>query len=163
MKIRNALLLLFIFATSLSAQDNAWQIKLAGGDLLSDVALQNIAGDSLAILQSGQARRIAIEAIVELQRAGKSKFLQGAVIGMLAGGAAGALIAAATYEEPKGAFAVDPAGRGGTIAAGAVVGGIPGFILGGLIGSSAGKVKVYDLSGQTREQKKATLRFIMAK
>ena len=76
---------------------------------------------------------------------------------------AGALIAAATYEEPKGAFAVDPAGRGGTIAAGAVVGGIPGFILGGLIGSSAGKAKVYDLSGQTREQKKATLRFIMAK
>jgi len=112
MKIRNVLLLLFIAANALPAQNNAWQVKLAGGDVLSNVALQNVVGDSLAISQTGQTRRIAVDAIVEMRRAGKSKFWQGAGIGLLAGGATGSLIAGPTYEESTGPFAVDP-GRGG--------------------------------------------------
>lgn len=162
MKIRNVLLLFFIFANALPAQNKAWQIKLAGGGMLSNVSLQNVIGDSLAISQAGQTRRIAVDAVIEMRRDGKSKFWKGAGIGLLAGGATGALIAAATYEESTGPFAVDPAGRGGTTIAGAVLGGIPGFIIGGLVGSSAGKAQVYDLSGKTREQKSATLRFIIA-
>ncbi len=163
MKIRNVLPLLFISATALLTQDNAWQIKLAGSDMLSDISVQNIVGDSLAISQAGQARRIAVDDIVEMRRAGKSKFWKGAGIGFLAGGATGALVAATTYEEPANSFAAAfTLDRGSTIVAGAILGGFPGFIIGGLLGSSAGKEQVHDLSNKTREQKLATLRFIIS-
>jgi len=103
MKTRNALFPLFIFANALSAQSNVWQIKLAAATMLSNVSLQNVVGDSLAISQFGQVRRIAVDAIIEMRQAKKSKFWKGAGIGFLTGAAAGALIGLATYEEPNAA------------------------------------------------------------
>jgi hypothetical protein len=167
MKIKNMLLLLFISASALPAQNKVWQIKLASGDMLSNVSLQNVVGDSLAISQTGQARRIAVDAIVEMRRAGKSKFWKGAGIGFLAGGVTGGLIAAATYEKPKNDFEAIVedifATRQTNIVTGALLGGISGFIIGGLIGSSAGKEQVYDFTQKTREQKSDMLRFIVAR
>lgn len=166
MKIRNALLRLFIFASALPAQNKVWQIKLASGDMLSNVSVQNVVGDSLAVSQDGQTRRIAVDAIVEMRRARKSKFWLGAGIGLLAGGVAGGLIGAATYEEstePLADVFIDPVGQAAATATGALLGGISGFVIGGLLGSSAGKEKVYDFSTKTVEQKLAALRLLVAK
>jgi len=164
MKIRNVLLLIFSAANALLAQDNAWQIKLADGDILSNLSLQNVVGDSLVVSQTGQARRIAVDDIVEMRRAGKSKFWKGAGIGFLAGGATGALIGLATYEEPDPAngFTLD-FGPGANALAGGILGGLGGFVVGGMIGASAGKDEVYDFSTKTFEQKLAVLRLIVAK
>jgi len=100
-----------------------------------------------------------------MRRVGKSKFWKGAGIGFLAGGATGGLIGAATYEEstePLADIFINPARQGEAIVTGALLGGISGFIIGGLVGSSAGKEQVYDFTQKTREQKSATLHFIVA-
>jgi len=64
--------------------------------------------------------------------------------------------------EPLADIFIDPVGQGVATVTGALLGGISGFIIGGLVGSSAGKDKVYDLAQKTHEQKLVMLRFIIA-
>ncbi|MBL0172950.1 MAG: hypothetical protein IPP90_20035 [Gemmatimonadaceae bacterium] len=67
-----------------------------------------------------------------------SNALRGAGVGLLLGAAAGALVGAGTYEEPAcdGGCFVD-LGRGFSVAAGAVVGAVPGMLLGAVLGTGS--------------------------
>jgi len=161
MKTAMAIVTFFLSIQSLFSQENNWHLKLVNGDTIANVDLQSLVGDSLAISHSGQPSLIPVESIVEMRKTGTSKFWKGAGIGFAAGAGVGALIAAATYEESSGPFAADP-GRGGSIIGGAIIGGVPGFVIGGLVGSSAGKEKTYDLSQQRLVYKLAIIRSIVS-
>lgn len=75
MKTAMAIVALFVAAQSSFCQEYNWHLKLANGDTLANVALQNLVGDSLAISHAGQTSLIAVESIVEMRKTGKSKLL----------------------------------------------------------------------------------------
>jgi len=134
-----------------------WFITLSNGDVVSIISLQNLVGDTLFISQLGEIIRIPIDSIVEIRNVGESGFAKGAGIGFLAGMGAGILIHTATYEKPKpksssffsGGFEIGP---GPEVAAG-ILGGLAGFLVGGIIGHNSGEDKIFNLSELNHEQK----------
>jgi hypothetical protein len=66
--------------------------------------------------------------------------LRGIGIGLLAGVAVGTVAAYATYEEPECApdswFCLDFGGRGTEVAAGGILGGVSGMLIGGIVGAT---------------------------
>lgn len=149
----------FMFASAVLARENNWQLTLANGDTISSVLLQRLQGDSLAISfaisDTTLMKWISVESIVELRKVKKSKFWKGAGIGFVAGAAVGALIGRASYEEPEptpGDWNLD-FGPGFNTSVGGILGAPVGFLLGGIIGSSAGKDEIYDFTQMKYKQK----------
>ncbi len=58
-----------------------------------------------------------------------------------------------TIEEPQAGEKLLDFGPGANALAGGSIGGVAGFVIGGAVGASSKKEKVYDFSQQTREQK----------
>jgi hypothetical protein len=83
---------------------------------------------------------------------------------LVTGAAAGALIGWATYEEPEpipGEWNFD-FGPGFDVLAGGILGAPAGFLLGGMIGLSAGKDETYDFTQMSYPQKLAILGLIVS-
>lgn len=153
-------ILCFMFASAVLARENNWQLTLANGDKISSVSLQRLEGDSLAISSAFSdttfMKWISVESIVELRKVKKSKFWKGAGIGFVAGAAAGALIGWATYEEPEptpGGWDINWWTSDSNASVGAILFAPVGFLLGGIIGSSAGKDQTYDFTQMKYKQK----------
>ncbi len=155
---------LILFSYSLSvAQDNNWQLILASGDTISNVSLQVLEGDTVAVILSDTVhpRRILVDSIFVLRKIKESKYWKGAAIGTLTGMSAGALIGFASYSEPEPepegwSIRVD-FGRGGSAFFGGILGGLMGFVLGGIVGTSAGVDEIYDLSASSHNYKVYTI------
>jgi outer membrane lipoprotein SlyB len=107
---------------------------------------------------------ISVDSIVELRKVKNSKFWKGAGIGFVTGAAAGALIGWATYEKPKhthGMWDWD-FGPGFNTSVGAILGAPVGFLLGGIIGSYAGKDEIYNFSQMSYQQKLIILGWLVS-
>ncbi len=153
--------LFIIFKTSL-AQEKNWQIIFAKGDKIFNVSPQTMTGDSLFIISSGQTRWVPIGSIVRIKIVKKSKFWQGGGIGFASGAAIGVLFSIITcnkYKSSDSELMLDLSGLA-TICWG-TVGGLTGFITGGVIGSICGIDEVYDLSKMNLQEKKAVIRKIL--
>lgn len=163
MKIRSLISVFIMTASSLFAKTSYWTITLTHGDTISNVSLQQLKNDSLTISGESFIKFVLpIDSIVELRKPkpGKPSFWKGAGIGLLTGTVAGGLIGWATYSDSKSSssshdsFNLDlDFGPGLNIIGGGLVGGVAGFAVGGIIGASCGKDKVYDLSQKTHIQK----------
>jgi len=153
--------LFIIFKTSL-AQEKNWQIIFAKGDKIFNVSPQTMTGDSLFIISSGQTRWVSIGSIVRIKIVKKSKFWQGAGIGFASGAAIGVLFSIITcnkYKSSDSELMLDLSGLA-TICFG-TIGGLTGFITGGVIGSIRGIDEVYDLSKMNLQEKKIAIRKIL--
>jgi hypothetical protein len=74
---------------------------------------------------------------IEVARGTHTRKLQGALLGMFAGAAVGAIYASATYKPPKcqvDTWCMDLWGQGGDTAAGGVLGGLLGILVGTIVG-----------------------------
>ncbi|RQW04302.1 hypothetical protein EH222_11395 [candidate division KSB1 bacterium] len=159
MQVRSVFVMLIILfaASSSRAEDDKWQLILANGDTLANASLQELAGDSIAIILSETklTKWISVDDIVELRKVNRSKFWKGAGIGTLAGTAGGVLFGLATYKKPTPSpnewnFDFGP---GLPAIGGGIMGGFMGFFLGGAIGALSGKDEIYQLKTMEHAQK----------
>ena len=149
MKIGVIILILFLSANLVLAQEDSWQLTLVNGDTIHNVCIQNLKGDSLSILQAGLMSWVRVDSIVEIREIRESELWDGAIYGSLIGTLLGGLIAGLTYEEPKpNQFVIRI-----NAPAGATLGCVSGFILGLVIGGTLGIDVVYDLSEKSLESK----------
>lgn len=144
------------------AQQNNLNLILFNGDAISNFSTQKLVGDSIMISHLGEAKLIAIESIIAIRKVAKSEFWKGAGIGFFAGAAAGLLILAATYEKPKSSDWNINIGPPPEVAVG-VLGGLAGFFVGGVIGTTAGEDEIYDLSHMNPERKLKKIREELSK
>jgi hypothetical protein len=164
MKVKILISIFILAASSVFAKTNHWNIILAHGDTISNVSLQQLDKDSLTISGEEFTQSVPIDSIMELRKPRKPSFLKGAGIGTLTGTIFGSLLGAATYSDSKssdGYFDLD-FGPGLNIIGGGLAGGVVGFFVGGIIGSSD-KDKVYNLSQKTPIQKYNTIKWIISK
>lgn len=151
----------FLFTSSVFGQEKNWQITLTNGKVISNIFLQQVEGDSIALASVSSAttimKWIPVDSITELRHVKKSKFWKGAGIGFVAGATVGALIGWATYEKP----APNPddwfpdlwEGPEYNAIGGGILGAPVGFLLGGIIGASMGRDEIYDFSKMNHKQK----------
>ena len=97
--------------------------------------------DTLVFLPAKQSISTALStptiAAIEVARGTRTHKLQGAMLGLFAGAAAGAILASATYKPPKcqtDTWCMDLWGQGGDTAAGGVLGGLLGMLVGAIVG-----------------------------
>ena len=158
MKIVITILALLIATNLLLAKGNNWELTLANGDIISNISIQNLVGDSLALSQSGKISWINVDSIIVIRKIVESKFWIGAGIGALAGTGLGALIASSSNEKsPSNSFSIRLS-QGAAVAIGAVLGGVCGLLIGGIIGATASEDEVYDLAGKTLKEKLGIIR-----
>jgi hypothetical protein len=128
----------------------SWQLSLATGDTLCDVALERIIGDSLFITHCGTPQAVCIEAISSMSLITKgTSFWAGTGIGFLVGTATSALFVYATNEEPtsSGFFSgLERSISHLTSIMEIILSGCLGGAIGGLIGDSSTVHDAYDLS-----------------
>jgi hypothetical protein len=98
--------------------------------------------DTLVFLPAKQSISTALAtpkiAAIEVARGTRTHKLQGAMLGLLAGAAAGAIISSATYKPPKCAadtWCFDVLGQGGETAIGGMLGGLLGILVGSVVGN----------------------------
>jgi hypothetical protein len=120
---------------------------LSNGDAISKFSTQMQAGDSLVISHFGEINLIPIESIIAIRKVAKSDFWKSAGMGILAGAAAGLLIQA-PFSAGSGNFNIGPI-PGEAVA----VGGLAGFLIGGVIGASSGEDEIYDLTYMNPKRK----------
>ena len=97
--------------------------------------------DTLIFLPVKQSVSTALStpeiARIEVARGTHTRRLEGALLGLFVGAAAGAIISSASYAPPKcapGVWCMDVLGQGGETAAGGVLGGLLGMLVGTIIG-----------------------------
>jgi hypothetical protein len=157
MKIRITILTLSLAVNSLLAQENNWQLTLVNGDTISNVSFQNLVGDSLAISQSGQTNWINVESITEIRKIVESEFWTGAGIGAIVGTAS-----SSNEKSTPNSFSIR-LDQGIVTAIGAALGSVSGIIIGGTVGTLAGKDEVYDLSEIGLRNKLQIIQTILSK
>lgn len=158
MNFKILFILLFLSTTSLIAKEKNWQIVLANGDTISEVSMQDIQGNFLICSNTHPefVYLIPVDSITELQNKKKSEVKKFTLIGVLIGGATGALIGWHTYKElaPTGGMTfswhLEPGSRA---AVGGVLGAFTGLIIGRLIGVLGERNEVYDLSQSSYDVK----------
>ena len=131
------------------AQNVDWRVTLAVGQIINDVALKELSGDSLAVVRNGKTQWIPVQSIIEIRLVRKTTFWQGAKIGGIIGSIAGILHGAINVKVP-----LDMAETQAEIVLFKMIivsvtgflGAVYGGLVGGMIGSLAGIDEVYDLS-----------------
>ena len=100
--------------------------------------LLGIHADTLVLLPDGGAASLTLPLAevtgVEMSRRRHRATGTGILIGVLAGGATGGVIGAATYQESKPSELIDPIGRSASAAAGGILGAVVGGVLGAFVG-----------------------------
>src|SRR5258707_5924104 len=136
-----ALFLIIAIPTKVSAQDAAWRVVRSAGDTLPNSSLNVIDDTVLAVTFDDRLLSVSIDSVELLLHHKDSHFLRGAGYGTLIGGAAGAVIGAVSYHEPEhhpGEWFYIDFGRGAVTGAGAILGAVGGFVIGGIIGATSG-------------------------
>jgi hypothetical protein len=97
--------------------------------------------DTLIFLPAKQSASTALGASdiarIEVARGTHTRKLQGALLGLFLGAAAGAVISSASYAPPNcapGVWCMDVFGQGGETVAGGVLGGLLGMLVGTIVG-----------------------------
>ncbi len=136
-----------------------WAVKMLSGKTLVNSRPLMVTADSLWVDTWGNIQAFALDSIQELRKSRPSSVGTGIVIGALTGGAVGACIGAAAYQEPKhesNTFQLD-FGPGIAIAGGAVLGTLAGGVVGGII-AGVSREQFLDLSGRTPEEREQLVR-----
>jgi hypothetical protein len=127
------------------AQESTLRLISLSGDTLNACRIDSLSDIVLFASCSGKAISIPIDSIAILERFKEGHFLKGAAIGTLVGGTVGAIIGYATYQKPEprpnGLFTID-LGPGPAALGGGLIGGVGGFVVGGIIGSSSDHYKI---------------------
>jgi len=149
-----AILILWGLPLISSAQKNTWRVELSSGNTLSDCKVQLI-NDSLLMLDCGSTMlRIPIDSVVLLSRHKESTFWTGAGWGTLTGATIGALLGWSTRSSGQLFSGLNAPVYG-------ILGGLGGFVVGGIIGASNGGDETYRLSERTRHNKISIIHFII--
>jgi len=124
---------------------------LSNGDVISELGFQKLLKNFILVYQSGKTILVSVESVVALNISDKSEFWENAGMGALAGVVAGALIYAPFTSDDM--LAVGP-----KLEEALIGGGIAGFLIGGIIGSSGGEDEIYDLTYLTPKRKLKKIR-----
>jgi len=150
LKISFIIMILGFSASLASAQE--WTLRLISisSDTLNACSIDSLSDVVLFASCDGKAKSIPIDSIAIMDRFKEGHFLKGAAIGTLVGVAAGTIIGYATYQKPEsksnGFFTID-LGPDLVALSGGVIGGVSGFVVGGLIGASSDHYTI-DLRGK---------------
>ena len=100
--------------------------------------LLGMRADTLVLLPDGREAPLALPVAevtgVEVSRRSHRSTGTGILIGVLAGGATGVIVGAATYQESKPSQLIDPVGRSASAAAGGILGALVGGVTGAFVG-----------------------------
>lgn len=159
---------LVVFLAGISSADvNTWNLVLSKGDTLFHCKLLRVSNGMLVFSQD-VVDSVSIESLSAVFRHSEGSFWTGAGYGAIAGGAVGAIIGAASYEEPKpnpngGYFSNLNLGFGSpalSAVGGGILGAAGGFIIGGIIGASSGDEDSYELSDRPQNARIMILEMI---
>ncbi|MDQ6873008.1 MAG: hypothetical protein M3037_13540 [Gemmatimonadota bacterium] len=117
-----------IFSTDLGWRPKTGSVVSATSDTLMFLPAKQSTSTAIATQKIGR---------IDVARGTHTQKLQGAMLGLLAGAVAGAIIASASYKPPKCAadsWCMDILGQGGETAAGGVLGGLLGMLVGVIVG-----------------------------
>ena len=140
------------FPSISAAQINGWTVITSAQDTLGPCTIGALAGGFVYLSCDSSSMRLPVDSLKIILRQGEPHFWSSAGYGTLAGVAVGALFGFATYQRPSGSFTFD-FGPGAAAFGGAILGGVAGFAIGGIVGASSGGEEKYDLSGATTEEK----------
>ena len=141
---------IFFFSASLSlAQESTLRLVSLSGDTIDACRIDSISDIAVFASCSGKVISVPIDSIGVLECFKKGHFLRGAAIGTLVGATVGVIVGYATYQkpEPNGSFTVN-LGPGLSELSGGLIGGVGGFIVGGVIGASSSDHYKFDLRTQ---------------
>ena len=170
MKTKIYIIIYLLSTSSLLSMSNNWKLTLINGDTISNISLQRLEGDSLVISDTTFTKCILVDSIIEVRQINKSYFREGAGIGLLGGVIIGVLIGSAAYKESgpssgesKDSINLDfmPGGPGINTLAGGILGGLSGFLVGGIIGAFSRKDEIYDLLLKNHDQKMNMIKLIL--
>ncbi len=139
--------ILCILATMSSAQGKTWRLTFVSHDTLTVSRLDSLSDSTLFAACNGKATSFPIDSIAMLVACKQGRFSDGDGIGFLVGVSIGAIIGAASYQkpEPSKSFTINiDLGPGADAMAGGIIGGVGGFIIGGIIAGSD-RYETYDL------------------
>jgi hypothetical protein len=135
--------ILCISAKMSSAQEKLWRLTFVSHDTLTASRLDSLSDSTLFVTCNSRVISLPIDSIAVLVGFKEGHFMKGAGIGFLVGAATGAIIGAASYQKPRGAFAIDLGPRA-EAEAGGLLGAVGGFFIGGIITGSDSH-ETYDL------------------
>ena len=92
--------ILLIISNLSFAQESNTHLTLTDIDTLFQTSIEELIEDSVKISIVGQSQWIKVDSIIEIRQVKKSKFWQGAGIGLLGGAVLGGVLGRASYEEP---------------------------------------------------------------
>lgn len=151
-------ILLFSFSAS-SAQDR-WQVILNSGDTLTAYRLDSLHENVLNATCNGKTFSFPVDSIAALAQHKEGPFWVGALVGTLVGGAAGFAIGDATIKR-TGSEVFNP--EAFDLIKDGLIGGVGGFIVGGVIGASSSGSETYDLKGKTLRVKLYIIEQLLSK
>jgi hypothetical protein len=112
------------------------------GDQPATGSVVSATSDTLVFLPAKQSASTALStpaiARIEVARGTHTSKLKGALLGLFAGAASGAILASATYKPPKcapDAWCFEMFGQGDQALAGGVLGGLVGMLVGTMVGN----------------------------
>jgi hypothetical protein len=112
------------------------------GDKQQTGSVVSATSDTVVFLPAKESASTTLSApniaMIEVARGTHTSKLKGALLGLFAGAAVGAIYASATYKPPKCAadtWCLDIFGQGGDTVAGGVLGGLLGILTGTIVGS----------------------------
>ena len=150
-----ALAIVVSSAMEIQAQSQPWLIVMMNGDTLKQCLPLGLKDNSMNVLCKDDTTEIAVMSISKMVRPGKSQFWKYAAIGFGAGAVIGGVVGYATYSKPErdqncqSFCIVLDFGPGVSALGGATLGGVAGFLLGGMVLSNVFKDEVHDMTGYT--------------
>lgn len=140
---------IFLFTYTMSfAQSHAWTVITSAHDTLRSCIVGGLENNMVNLICGSSVVQISVDSLSIVTRHGESHFWSGAGYGTLVGAAAGTLVGVATYQKPAGPTAFD-FGPGVQAFGGAILGGVAGFTIGGIVGAGSGGDDRYNLSEET--------------
>ncbi len=143
-----AVVAFFVSATACFAQSVGWTVIMSSMDTLASYEIGTIEGGNVNFVRGSSVVTIPVDSVKILVRHNEPHFWSSAGYGTLTGATVGAIAGLASYQKPTGSFAFDP-GLGVTAFGSAILGGLAGFTIGGIVGAVSGSDDVYDLTQAT--------------
>jgi hypothetical protein len=149
--------ILCLSISPVSAQESTLRLISVSNDTLNLCRIDSLSDIVLFASCSNKALSLPIDSIAIIERIKEGHFLKGAALGTLVGVTVGAIIGYATYQKPEprpnGLFTID-LGPGPATLGGGLIGGVGGFVVGGVIGSSSDHYTIDLRSRKTLKMKR---------
>lgn len=167
-KLSLSVAIIFTAGSPSLSQEYDWHVTLATGEIFHCAALDRLVDDSLIIIRSEKVQILPLNSLCLLWREKEPRLGRGAIIGAALGATAGALLGVAVDnakadcrpgqpDECFGAWSLQYTKQG------AIIGGLAGLVIGGIIGAAASEDELYDFSRITLKQKSNLLETLLAK